>query len=304
MNDKKENKTLNPMIEDYKMFILLSKKLSKNTIKSYIDELNKFESFINKDLSKVTENDIHTYLKHLSETLANSTVNHALTVLKEFYKYESRKMNFVNPIKNFSGRKIGKRLPKFLSVEEVDRLLSVCLTDKFSYRNKAMLELMYAAGLRVSELLNLKLSSIDEINCYVKVEGKGNKERIVPLTDIALKHVNVYKKDYRSSLIPKKKAYTDILFLNNHGEILTRTAFLNIIKKESARAGIATNVSPHILRHSFATHMIEGGADLRSVQILLGHENISTTEIYTHLSNEFIASSYFESNPRAKKEEI
>lgn len=293
----------NDLIEEYKTYILLTKKLSENTIKSYSVSLYNFLNYIKKDLKNISDENISKYLDHLNNTMSNNSINHEISALNEFYKYISRKYGITNPMKNFNTRKSPKMLPKYLTVEEVDSLLNVNLRNKFDYRNKAMLELMYATGIRVSELVNLKLNSIDITNCLIRVEGKGNKERILPIGDIAIKYLNIYIDEYRNSLFPKGKTYNNDLFLNNHGKKLSRISFDKIIKKEAKNKNINKEVSPHILRHSFATHMIEGGADLRSVQLLLGHENITTTEIYTHLSNEFVKNSYFETNPRAKKEE-
>ncbi len=293
----------NDLIEEYKTYILLTKKLSENTIKSYSISLYSFLKHIKKDLINITEDDITKYLTYLNSIMSNSSMNHEISSLKEFYKYISRKYNFKNPMINFTTRKSPKRLPKFLTINEVDLLLNVNLNNKFDYRNKAMLELMYASGIRVSELLGLKLNNIDVTNCLIKVEGKGNKERILPIGDIAIKYLNIYIEEYRNNFFPKNKPYNNYLFLNNHGGKLSRISFDKIIKKEAKGKNINKEVSPHILRHSFATHMLEGGADLRSVQLLLGHENITTTEIYTHLSNDFVKKSYFDSNPRAKKEE-
>ena len=166
-----------------------------------------------------------------------------------------------------------------------------------------MLEFMYATGARVSEILSLEVGDIDFYNCKVLVKGKGAKERVLPISDIALKYLKIYIEEYRNNFFPKNKKYNNYLFLNNHGDHLSRVAFLKIIKKEALKKGIKKDVSPHILRHSFATHLIENGADIRSVQLLLGHENITTTEIYTHLSNDFVKTSYFENMTRANKED-
>lgn len=295
---------MDKMIDEYITYIILTKKLSDNTIESYTNSLNLFKRFINKDLSKITDKDIEKYLSHLNNTHSNTSVNHEITVLNEFYKFLFRK-NYINqnPMEYFSSRKSSKKLPKYLSVEEIDKLLNITLNDKFDYRNKAMFELMYATGTRVSEILSLEVGDIDFYNCKVLIKGKGAKERILPISDIALKYLKIYIEEYRNSLFPKNKKINNYLFLNNHGEKLSRVAFLKIIKKEALKKDIKKDVSPHILRHSFATHMIENGADIRSVQLLLGHENITTTEIYTHLSNDFVKKSYFENMVRANKEE-
>ena len=291
-------------IDEYITYISLTKKLSDNTIESYSNSLKLFYNFVKKDLSGVNNKNIEKYITYLNNTHSNSTVNHEITVLNEFYKFIKRKGYIKdNPMEFFSSRKSPKRLPKFLTPEEVDLLLNISLNNKFDYRNKAMFELMYATGCRVSEILSLEVGDIDFYNCKVLIKGKGSKERILPISDIALRYLKIYIEQYRNQLFPKNKKINNYLFLNNHGKQLSRVAFLKIIKKEALTKGISKDVSPHILRHSFATHMIENGADIRSVQLLLGHENITTTEIYTHLSNDFVKKSYFENMSRANKEE-
>ncbi len=292
------------MIDEYITYISLTKKLSDNTIESYTNSLNIFKRYVKKELNKITDKDIENYLSFLNNTHSNASVNHEITVLNEFYKFILRKgYTSKNPMEFFSSRKNPKRLPKYLTVEEVDSLLNISLNDKFDYRNKAMFELMYATGTRVSEILSLEVGDIDFYNCKVLIKGKGAKERILPISDIALKYLKIFIDEYRNSFFPKNKKINNYLFLNNHGEKLSRVAFLKTIKKEALKKGIKKDVSPHILRHSFATHMIENGADIRSVQLLLGHENITTTEIYTHLSNDFVKKSYFENMIRTNKEE-
>lgn len=291
-------------IDEYITYITLTKKLSDNTIESYTNSLNLFKKFVKKDLKDTNEKDIEKYISHLNNTHSNASINHEITVLNEFYKFITRKGYISdNPMKFFSTRKNSKRLPKFLTVEEVDKLLDIELNNKFDYRNKAMFEFMYATGTRVSEILSLEVGDIDFFNCKVLIKGKGAKERMLPISDIALKYLKIYIEEYRNLFFPKNKRVNNYLFLNNHGDELSRVAFLKIIKKEALKKGIKKDVSPHILRHSFATHMIENGADIRSVQLLLGHENITTTEIYTHLSNDFVKKSYFENMIRANKEE-
>lgn len=295
---------MNNMIDEYITYISLTKKLSDNTISSYTNSLDLLRRYVKKDLEKVTNNDIEKYISHLNIIYSNASINHEITVLNEFYKFLVRK-NCIkeNPMEFFSSRKNSRKLPKYLTPEEVDKLLDIELNNKFDYRNKAMFELMYATGTRVSEILSLDVGDIDFYNCKVLIKGKGAKERILPISDIALKYLKIYIEDYRNLFFPKNKKINNYLFLNNHGECLSRVAFLKIIKKEASNKKITKDVSPHILRHSFATHMIENGADIRSVQLLLGHENITTTEIYTHLSNDFVKKSYFENMTRANKEE-
>jgi len=193
--------------------------------------------------------------------------------------------------------KIKKSLPKTLSFEEINKLLDIKLNDKYSYRNKAMLELMYSSGLRVSELVNVKIHDIDSESCIIRVMGKGSKERIVPLGDYAIKYIDIYLKEYRNKLI--KKEYNDYLFLNNHGKKMTRQGFFKIIKNLAKQQKIKVEFSPHTLRHSFATHLLDGGADLRSIQEMLGHSDISTTQIYTHVSKELLKENYNNFHPHA-----
>ena len=190
-----------------------------------------------------------------------------------------------------------KKLPNTLDEEDIDKLLKIKLNDAFSYRNKAMLELMYATGLRVSELVNLKIHDIDLDMALVQTMGKGNKERIIPIGDYALYYIKEYLINYRDSML--KKEYNDYLFLNNHGKKMTRQGFFKILQKLAKENEIKKDFSPHTLRHSFATHLLNHGADLRSIQELLGHSDISTTQIYTHVSNRQLRENYDEFHPHS-----
>ena len=192
-----------------------------------------------------------------------------------------------------------KKLPNILTIEEVENLLNIKLETAFDYRNKAMLEVMYATGLRVSELVNLELNNVNLDEGYVRCFGKGNKERIVPLGEIALKYLKIYIDDYRDSL--KKRCLCDKIFLNNHGKGITRQGFFIILKEIAEEKGIKKNITPHMLRHSFATHLLNNGADLRSIQVMLGHSNLSTTQIYTNVSNEVLKENYELYHPRGHK---
>lgn len=183
-----------------------------------------------------------------------------------------------------------RKLPNILTIEEVDNLLDIKLDTPFDYRNKAMLELMYSSGLRVSELVSLKLQDIDLDNSYVRCFGKGSKERIVPIGEYANNYLKIYIQDYRDSM--KKGYYTENIFLNNHGKEMTRQGFFKIIKKIANEKNIDKNITPHMLRHSFATHLLNNGADLRTIQEMLGHANITTTQIYTNVSTEILKENY------------
>ncbi len=278
-------------------YLLIDKKYSQNTIDSYTNDLNKFSSYINKSITQINKQDIINVLKKLQiENLSNSSINRFVTTLRSFYKFliinDIVKENIMDFI---SSPKREKHLPKVLSETEIDKLLNIPLTDVFSYRNKAILELMYAAGIRVSELINLKVNDIDLNMALLKTLGKGSKERIIPLGDYALKYLKIYINEYRPLLI--KRNLTDYLFLNNRGNKLTRQGLFKILEKLAREQGIKTEISPHVLRHSFATHLLNGGADLRSIQELLGHSDISTTQIYTHISNKKLNEDYHKFHP-------
>ena len=286
-----DNEFLNK-IEDYKNYLLIDKKYSNNTIDSYYLELKKYYNFLkqkNVFLKEVETSDIKEYLKYLKKhQLTEKSIAHSISVIRSFYKFliiEKYIKN--NPSLSLELPKLKKTLPKVLSEDEIFKLLDVELKDKYSYRNKAMLELMYATGLRVSELVNLKVVDIDIEQCIVRTLGKGSKERVIPIGDYTIKALEEYIKNYRSSFILKET--TDYLFLNNHGKKMTRQGFFK------------TSFSPHTLRHSFATHLLNGGADLRSIQEMLGHSNISTTQIYTHVSNKKLKENYDDFHPHGDK---
>lgn len=286
------------VIKDFIDYLLIDKKYSLNTKKSYENDLNNFYKFINKDLLKVKKENIIEYLNHLKKIESDKTIAHNLTVLRSFYKYcEIEKLISNNPTIYIDMPKLSKKLPKVLNVEEIDKLLDIELKDKYDFRNKAMLEVMYASGLRISELINLKLENININNCSILVLGKGKKERIIPLGDYAITYLEKYINEYRNELLKDK--ISDYVFLNNRGTKMTRQRFFEIIKDIAYKKNIKTDFSPHTLRHSFATHMLENGADLRSIQELLGHENISTTQIYTNISRKFIEENYEEYHPHA-----
>ena len=284
------------MIEEFRKYLIIDKNYSDNTIVSYIVELNQFFSFTKKNYDKITYNDVNNYLKYLKDNKLNElTISHNISVLKSFYKFVLTQVNIVNPLEYIESIKIHKKIPNVLSIEEVDKLLTVKLNTSFDYRNKAMLELIYATGLRVSELINLKLNDIDLNEQLLKTMGKGSKERILPIGDNAIKYLKIYINDYRNNLL--KRNYNEYIFLNNHGNQLTRQGFFKIIKKYAEELDINTHFSPHTLRHSFATHMLSYGADLKTIQELLGHSDLSTTQIYTHISKEELKGVYENIHP-------
>lgn len=284
-------------IDLFKTYLLIDKKYSNNTIVSYENDLKKFEHYSKKKINDISKQDIMNVLKKLQEeNLSNSSINHFVTTLRSFYKFLIINNIVKENIMDFiSSPKREKHLPRVLSENEIDKLLNIPLTDHYSYRNKAILELMYATGLRVSELINLKVNDIDLNMAILKTIGKGSKERIIPLGDYALNYLKIYINEYRSLLI--KKDLNDYLFLNNHGNKLTRQGLFKILNKLAREQDIKAEISPHTLRHSFATHLLNGGADLRSIQELLGHSDISTTQIYTHISNQKLNEDYHKFHP-------
>ena len=284
-------------IDEFCNYLLIDKHYSNNTIESYKRDLTKFYVYIDKDLKKVSKDDIKNYLKHLYDDKINErSIARNISTLKTFYKFLNiTKIINNNPVDSISSPKLGKKLPNTLSEEDINKLLDIKLIDNYSYRNKAMLELMYATGLRVSELVNLKVYDVNLEEAIVKTMGKGSKERIIPIGDYALNALKIYINEYRSTLF--KREVNDYLFLNNHGMKMTRQGFFKIIKKLASEQGIKKDFSPHTLRHSFATHLLSHGADLRIIQELLGHSDVSTTQIYTHMSNEQLEDTFKKYHP-------
>lgn len=289
-------------INDYINYIYIEKKLSNNTKDAYLNDLTEFSVFLNnKKVSFITTNDIKDYINYLSDNNAsNKTIGRKIVSIRTFFDYMMRQNIInVNPAEKIVLPKINKTLPKTLNIDEVNLLLEYKATTALEYRNKAMLELAYATGLRVSELVNLNVSDINLTDCYVRVFGKGKKERIVPISNICIKVLNEYIKIYRNSLL--KGYLTDKLFLSSYGKGITRQGFFKNLKDIAKKQGISKDFSPHTLRHSFATHLLEYGADLRSIGEMLGHENIKTTQIYTHVSTAKKRKDYMEYHPRNKK---
>lgn len=285
-------------IKEYLDYVLIEKKLSINTVNSYQFDLIKYKEFLkNKKYESIKRDDVINFIEKMKkEQLSSKTINRIIGTIKNFHSYYALNYNLANVTENIHMQNTTKSLPKVLSVEEVDKLLDINLITHYDYRNKAMLELMYSSGLRVSELINLTLNDIDLDENIVKVFGKGKKERIVPIGDYATNALSVYINEHRNCLI---KTPTDYVFLNNHGKSMSRSGFFKILKKIAEEKGIKKEFSPHTLRHSFATHMLEYGADLRSIQELLGHENMSTTNIYTHVRSDIIRENYDKFHPRS-----
>ena len=289
-------------LDDFSNYLKIDKNYSDNTVESYIRDIRFFLDYINKDIEDISREDIDKYILDTIPNYNGNSINRIIASIKGFFKYLSIYRGYVNIAEDISSLKRKKTLPKYLSIEEVDKLLDIKLETPFDYRNKTMLEVLYATGLRASELINLDLNNIDLKNMIVNVYGKGSKERIVPLSKIAVNFLDIYINNYRDKLFVKNQKPTDALFLNNHGKRITRQGLYKMIGDISKKQGIDKEITPHVLRHSFATHMIECGADIRSVQELLGHENVVTTEVYTHLANNFIKNNYNEYFNRSKKE--
>lgn len=291
------------LIDDFSDYLKIDKNYSKNTLESYIRDLRFFLEYTSKEVIDITKRDIDNYILHVLPMYNESSINRIIASIKSFYKYLSLFKGYVNISEDVESLKRKKTLPKYLSIEEVDKLLDIKIENAFDYRNKTILELLYSTGLRATELISLDIINIDTTNMVVNVYGKGNKERIVPLSKIAVNYLDMYINVYRNMLFVKNQKPTDSLFLNNHGNRMTRQGLYKIIGEVAKKQGIEKEITPHVLRHSFATHMIECGADIRSVQELLGHENIVTTEIYTHLANNFIKDNYNEYFNRSTMEE-
>lgn len=296
MNEKLVNEKL---IDDFENYLMFEKKYSQNTVNSYKEDLKKMDKALKKDFRVLNNKDIQNYIQNDLKDLNASSVSRTISTLKSLYKY--LKINGqikTNPVSNINTPKKAQKLPKVLSEDEVNNLLDINLKTDFDYRNKAMLELMYSSGLRVSELINLTLNDIDTKNAIVRVFGKGSKERVIPLDEYACEALDNYILYHRYNLF--KHGENNYLFLNNHGEKMTRQGFFKILQKLAKEKNIKTSFSPHTLRHSFATHLLKHGADLRSIQELLGHSDISSTQIYTHITNERLQNNYKEFHPHGK----
>jgi integrase/recombinase XerD len=291
-------------LQSFIHYVTVEKGLSKNTLDSYKRDLTQFLRFLMKDgfprIEETNRQHVISYLKGLKEEgKATATLSRSMASIRAFYQFlvRERRMD-VDPTIHLETPKIERRLPKVLSINEVDSLLQApTQSTPFGQRDKAMLELLYATGIRVSELISLSLEDVHLHMGFVKCMGKGSKERIIPLGQVAVDSIETYLTIGRGRLAKKKRV--DALFLNHHGNSLTRQGFWKIIKKYAQETGIKKDITPHTLRHSFATHLLENGADLRSVQEMLGHADISTTQIYTHVTKTRLRDVYAKAHPRA-----
>jgi integrase/recombinase XerD len=294
-------------IRGYKNYLQIEKSLSNNTVDSYCRDIIKINKFFNNELTskKINElsyQDFQNYLSHLNNQKINArSQSRVISSIRSFFKYLLlEKIVDENPSDLLENPKTGKKLPEFLTINEVDELVQQIDRSKADgERNLAIIEVLYGCGLRVTELIELKISEIYWKEGFVRVIGKGNKERLIPLGKIASKHLKVYLNEVR---VHQKLSneFIDHVFLNKNGKKLSRVMVFKIIKRLTELAGIKKNVSPHTLRHSFATHLVEGGADLRAVQEMLGHQSITTTEIYTHLDKNYLKQSILDHHPLEK----
>ena len=293
-------------INGFKAYLQLEKSLSSHSVEAYIHDIEKFTQYLslqNQALppEKIELSHFQGFIKWIVELgLSSKTQARIISGIKSFYNYlllENRIK--INPTKLLESPKTGRHLPDTLSIEEIDQLITaIDLSKPEGHRNKAMLETLYSSGLRVTELIQLKITNLKLADGYIQIIGKGNKERIVPIGKIAIKQIMLYKDEFRQ-LIRVKKGFEDILFLNRRGTGISRNMIFMIIKELAKTSGITKKIGPHTFRHSFATHLIEGGADLRAVQEMLGHESITTTEIYLHLNREHLRDAIMRYHPRS-----
>ncbi len=297
-----------PTIKGFKSYLQLERSLSGNSIDAYLRDVEKFVEYleleeIDVQPEKVEQQTIEDFLQRISELGLNARSQaRILSGLKAFYKYLLMEdIIDMAPTELLESPKIGRKLPEVLSIDEVNELINaIDLSKAEGERNKAMLETLYSCGLRVSELVGLQLSNLLMDDGFIRVVGKGDKERIVPIGSVAIKHINIYVSATRNHMSNIDKESEDILFLNRRGKQLTRVMIFTIIKQLAEKIQLSKTVSPHTFRHSFATHLVEGGADLRAIQEMLGHESITTTEIYTHLDREYLRQAILDFHPRAK----
>jgi integrase/recombinase XerD len=282
-------------IQDFSNYLKLERGLSQNSISSYTSDIKKLVNYLDEHNIKSSSTNIKTstiqkFIYDTAKNLSARSQSRLISALRGFFDYmifeDYRK---TNPLALIESPKIGRKLPDTLSIEEIDKLISVIdLSNPLGERNRAIIETLYSCGLRVSELINLKISDLFFDEGFIKVTGKGNKQRFVPISPLTQKYINLYKNEVRLHA-PIVEAYSDTLFLNRRGKQLTRAMIFTIVKQLAEKAGLNKTISPHTFRHSFATHLLENGADLRAIQIMLGHESITTTEIYMHVDKSHLS---------------
>ncbi|MDR0427184.1 MAG: site-specific tyrosine recombinase XerD [Dysgonamonadaceae bacterium] len=302
MPDRKRNEDISSLSNDYHSYLRLEKSLSDNSVAAYMDDLSKLLNYLqsaNKHPQEVSLDDLQELLILLHEMGINPRSQaRIISGIKSFYRFLLlEKLISIDPTEQLESPKIGFKLPIFLTKDEIDKIIStIVLSQPEGQRNKAIIETLYSCGLRVSELIGLRFPNLYLDEGFIKVTGKGSKQRLVPISPVACKEINLYLLDRH--LIKVKKGFEDFLFLSRRGTSLSRIMIFHIVKVHSELAGIKKSVSPHTFRHSFATHLLEGGANLRAIQAMLGHEKIATTEIYTHLDRDFLRSEILSHHPR------
>ncbi|HEX8014929.1 MAG TPA: site-specific tyrosine recombinase XerD [Flavobacterium sp.] len=294
----------NTYIKDYQSYLRIERGLSKNTIENYGFDIERLCLFLESNKIevspiKISDETVQQFIYSVSREVNPRSQARIISGLKSFFNYlvfEDYRTD--NPLELIEAPKTGRKLPDTLSVQEIDNLIAaIDLSSNEGERNRAMLETLYGCGLRVSELVSLKISDLFFDEGFIKITGKGNKERFVPIGNLTQKYINIYQKEVRVNL-KIKKGNEDTLFLNRRGNQLTRAMIFTIIKDLAVKIGLNKNISPHTFRHSFATHLLENGADLRSIQLMLGHESITTTEIYVHLDRSFLKDVMHAFHPR------
>lgn len=294
------------LIKQFQNYLKLERSLSSNSVEAYVHDIVKLKQFLEISNSttsplKVSSEEISAFLAYIHELgLTPHSQARILSGVKSFYKFlVMEEILSDDPSVLVEAPKLGRKLPDTLSIHEITDLVeAIDLSTPEGGRNRAMLEVLYSSGLRVSELVELRRSNIFQEIGFLKIVGKGNKERLVPIGKEALKFMNIYVEEIRVH-IPVQKGYENYVFLNRRGKNLTRVMVFHIIKNLANKIGLQKNISPHTFRHSFATHLIEGGADLRAVQEMLGHESITTTEVYTHLDRDYLKQVITEFHPRS-----
>jgi integrase/recombinase XerD len=295
---------------NYVTFLKLEKSLSANSIEAYLKDIKKLINYFQLRAVSVSPEQVeYNHLKEFIVWLNDLGISprsqaRIISGLKSFFRYLMIEDRIVkDPTELLESPRLGRKLPDVLSVPEIDRIIAaIDLSKPEGHRNKAIIETLYSCGLRVSELIDLRMTNLYFSEEFIKVLGKGSKERLVPISARAIKEIQFYLEQYRHHLIPKKGS-ENILFLNRRGNKMTRVMIFTLIKQLTEKSGIRKNVSPHTFRHSFATHLVDGGADLRAVQEMLGHESILTTEIYTHLDREYLRDAIMRHHPRSKNRE-
>lgn len=289
---------------DFKRYLQFERNLAQNTIQAYLTDISKLQIYCEEsrlDVIQLSTQDIHGFLVWMNSfSISASTQARLLSGLKSFFAFMQLEYALTeNPTEFVETPRLSRNLPDVLSVEEIDTLIqAIDLSSKEGARNKALLEVLYGCGLRVSELINLKISNLYLEIEFIKVEGKGNKERLIPIGNQAMKQLKIYLNEVRVHQTIKPQ-FEDYVFINNRGTSLTRVMVFLIIKKLATAIGLKKKISPHTFRHSFASHLVEGGADLRAIQDMLGHESITTTEIYTHIDKDYLQSVITQYHPRS-----